>query len=67
MTDLIEIITSHKNQVYTLHRSRVTYIFKSHSCSMFYYRAAMHVKIGIYKSTLKLVYILGYLFQERVY
>ena len=57
-----------KSSMYTsLHRSTVTYIFNGHSCSMFYYRALMHVKSEIYKSTLKLVYIFGCLFNERVY
>ena len=67
MKEYIETLSACKNQICTLHRSKVTYLFNSHTCGMFYYRALMHVKSEILKSTLKLVYILGCLFNEKVY
>jgi len=62
MKDPIEILISCKNQVFTPQRIRVTYNLSSHSCCMFYYRGLLHVK-----STLKLVYILDVLLNERLY
>ena len=54
MNDAIEILSSCKNQVCRLHRIWVTY--NCNSCCMLYYRALLHVKIKIWKSTLKLEY-----------
>ena len=56
-----------QNQVCTHHRISVTCNLNSHSCCMLYYRVLLHVKIEIWKSALKLVYILGFLLNERPY
>ena len=60
MKDPIKILTLGKNQVCTPHRSIVTYNLNGYSCCMLLSRGLIHLKIKVWKSPLKLMYIVGF-------
>ena len=45
MKDLIEVLTSRKNQVFSPHTSIVAYNLNSNSCCILFNRAVMDVKL----------------------